>query len=141
MKIREQIKERLGKKITDWKEISGRRVYFSVNRADIFEAARFLFKDLGLRFSIASAIDTPAGFEVLYHFSHDRTGEFYSVRVVIENKNNPEVDSITPIMPAAEWIEREMWEMMGIKFIGHPNLKRLLLSEDWPEGNYPLRKR
>jgi NADH-quinone oxidoreductase subunit C len=61
------------------------------------------------------------------------------VRIFVEDKDNPEVDSITPLFPGAEWIEREMWEMLGIKFKGHPNLKRLLLSDDWPEGKYPLR--
>jgi NADH-quinone oxidoreductase subunit C len=42
--------------------------------------------------------------------------------------------------PAAEWIEREMWELLGIKFLGHPDLRHLLLSDDWPEDNFPLRR-
>ena len=94
---------------------------------------------MGIRFAIASGTDTPGGFEILYHFSFDKTGLIVSVRVLIEDKNNPEIDSLAVISPAFEWIEREMWEMLGIKFTGHPNLKRLLLSEDWPEGKYPLR--
>lgn len=141
MDIRERIKEGLGKKILEWKEHSPRRVYFSVDKKDILETAKLLFKNLGLRFSTASGIDTPAGFEILYHFSYDKKGEFFSVRVLIEEKKNPEIDAITPIFPGAEWIEREMWEMLGINFIGHPNLKRLLLAEDWPEGEYPLRQK
>ena len=86
-------------------------------------------------------MDTPRGFEILYHFSFDQTGEFYTARVLLEDKNNPRIDSIATIFPGAEWIEREMWEMLGIDFTGHPNLKRLLLSDDCPEGEYPLRQK
>ena len=141
MNIRDRIKEELGAKISDWKELSPRRIYFSLDKKDVFKATEFLFKELGLRFATASGIDTLDGFEIIYHFSFDKAGEIYSARVLIQKKDNPEIDSITPLFPGAEWIEREMWEMLGINFIGHPNLKRLLLSEDWPEGEYPLRKK
>jgi NADH:ubiquinone oxidoreductase subunit C len=140
MDMRDKIKERLGNKIGAWKEHSPRRIYFSIDKKDIFETTNILFKELHLRFAIASGVDTPSGFEILYHFTFDKTGEFYSVRVLIEDRKHPEIDSITPIFPGAEWIEREMWEMLGINFKGHPNLKRLLLSEDWPQGQYPLRR-
>lgn len=139
MDIREKIKQKLDKRIIVWEEKSPRRIYFTIKKEDIFETVRFLFKDLGLRFSIATGTDMPQALEILYHFSFDKTGEFYSVRTLIEDKIKPEIASITPIFPGAEWIEREIWEMLGIKFIGHPNLKRLLLAEDWPEGNYPMR--
>ncbi|MGB4521193.1 MAG: NADH-quinone oxidoreductase subunit C [Candidatus Omnitrophota bacterium] len=139
MDIREKIKQKLDKRIIVWEEKSPRRIYFTIKKEDIFETVRFLFKDLGLRFSIATGTDMPQALEILYHFSFDKTGEFYSLRTLIEDKIKPEIASITPIFPGAEWIEREIWEMLGIKFIGHPNLKRLLLTEDWPEGNYPMR--
>jgi NADH:ubiquinone oxidoreductase subunit C len=140
LKIRDKIKERIANKIKSWEEKSSRRVYLLIEKNDLIEVATFLFKELGLRFIIASGIDTPDGFEILYHFSFDQTGEIYSLRVLIRDKDKPEIDSLTPVFPGAEWIEREMWEMLGINFIGHPNLKRLLLSEDWPEGKYPLRR-
>jgi Ni,Fe-hydrogenase III component G len=140
MSIKEQIKERLADKIINWHEHSLRRVYISVKPKDLKEIAEILFKDLGLRFVIASGLDTPKGIEILYHFSFDKTGEIYSLCVLIENKKQPEIDSITTLFPGAEWIEREMWELLGINFTGHPNLKHLLLIEEWPEGKYPLRK-
>lgn len=141
MDAKYKIKERLADKIIDWKEQTPRRVYFSVKKEDIFNTVKIMFGELSLRFATASGVDTPEGFEILYHFSHDEKGAFYSVRVFIEDRNNPQIDSITPLFSGAEWIEREIWEMLGINFKGHPNLKRLLLAEDWPEGDYPLRQK
>ena len=139
--VRDKIKEHLGNKIVEWHEKSFRRIYFTIDKKDIFETARYLFKDLKLRFAIATGVDTPEGIEILYHFSYDQAGEFYSVRVIIADKKDPQIDSITPLFPGAEWIERELWEMLGVNFVGHPNLKRLLLADDWPEGDYPLRQK
>lgn len=140
MEIRDKIKEKLGNKATGWYEVNPRRVYFTVGQEDVFEAVKFLFRDLGLRFATASGMEKPEGLEVLYHFSFDPKGEFYSLRTLIKDKKHPEIESVTPLFPGAEWIEREMWEMLGINFKNHPNLKRLLIADDWPEGNYPLRK-
>jgi NADH-quinone oxidoreductase subunit C len=140
MDIKVKIKEGLGARVISWQEHSLRRIYFTVKKEDIFEASKFLFKELGLRFATASGIDTKEALEIIYHFSDDASGAVYSVRVLLEDKLHPEVDSLTPIFSAAEWIEREIWEMLGINFKNHPNLKRLLLAEDWPQGKYPLRQ-
>ena len=139
MSIREKVKAGLTGKTIDWYQHSTRRFYISIRPENIKEVARILFKDLGLRFATASGQDTPAGLEILYHFSFDQSGEIFSVRVLIEDKKNPEIDSLANIFAGAEWIEREMWELLGIKFIGHPNLKHLLLLDDWPKDDYPLR--
>jgi len=61
----------------------------------------------------------------------------FAVRVVTERKN-PSISSVAHIWPAADWHEREAFDMMGIDFPGHPNLVRILCPEDW-EG-HPLRK-
>jgi Ni,Fe-hydrogenase III component G len=137
--VLEEIKQRLQNKISDWYEHNPQRIYFTVDKKNIREVARILFKDLGLRFATASGIDTVGAFEIVYHFSFDETGQIISARTFIEDKQNPEIDSLAVIAPCFEWIEREIWEMLGIRFIGHPNLKRLLLADDWPEGEYPLR--
>ena len=140
METQNIIKERLKNRIIDWHEHSPRRIYISIKPKDLKETAAIIFKELSLRLATASGQDTPKGLEILYHFSYDRRGVIYSIRVLIEDKKKPEIDSIATIFPGAEWIEREMWEMLGINFVGHPNLKRLLLAEEWPEGKYPLRK-
>ena len=139
MDMRDRIKEKLQDKIKDWREKSIKRIYFNIEKKDIFRAAQVLFKELELRFITASATDMPDYFEIIYHFSNDPAGEIYSARVLLEDKLKPEVQSITPLFPGAEWIEREIWEMLGINFAGHPNLKKLLLADEWPEGDYPLR--
>jgi NADH:ubiquinone oxidoreductase subunit C len=139
MSIADEIKDKLDSKVINWHEHSAKRIYFSVNSADIKEVANFLFKDLGLRFATASGSDTPQGLEILYHFSFDKTGQIVSARVLIEDKKSPRIDSIASLFKGAEWIEREMWELLGINFIGHPNLTHLLLVEEWPQGKYPLR--
>jgi len=140
MSIINDIKDKLGVKIIDWHEHSAKRIYFSVKPQDIREVASLLFKDLGLRFVIATAQDTPKGVEILYHFCFDKASQIASARVLLEDKKNLQIDSLAPLFKAAEWIEREMWELVGINFIGHPNLTHLLLIDDWPEGKYPLRK-
>ena len=141
MGIAEIVQERLNGKIISWQMPNSRRYYLTVKKEDIVTVARVLFEDLSLRFCIASGVDTPEGIEILYHFSDDKSGIIFSVRTLIEDKNSPEIDSLVQLFSAAEWIEREMWEMLGINFRGHPNLKRLLLAEDWPEGEHPLRQK
>jgi NADH:ubiquinone oxidoreductase subunit C len=135
-----EIKNRLGNKILNIKEHSSRRYYIDIDKKDIVEAAKLTFFDLGLRFAIASGIDTPAGIEIIYHFADDKAGKMISFRVLIEDKNKPEIDSIGQYIKAAEWIEREIWELLGVSFKGHPNLTHLLLIDDWPQGDFPLRQ-
>jgi len=55
-------------------------------------------------------------------------------------KPDLEVDSIAPVIKGAEWIEREINELLGVTFKNHPDMKHLILPEDWPEGKYPLRR-
>jgi NADH-quinone oxidoreductase subunit C len=60
------------------------------------------------------------------------------VRVQVWLSDGEEVDSVVPVWPTADWHEREAWDLMGIRFRGHPNLVRILMDDDW-EG-HPLRK-
>ena len=142
MQILEKIKGKFKEEIENVYIHNERRVYLDLkNKNDIEKIAKFLFYDLGMRFNIASGVDVRCGFEILYHFSDDTSGQIISVRAKINDKDKPEIVSITPVFKAAEWIEREIHELLGINFIGHPNLKRLLLSEDWPACQYPLRQK
>lgn len=138
--IVDKIVEKFAHKILKSETKSERRIYLDFNPQDIPEAARFIFKDLGCRFVIASGTDTPSGIEILYHFSYDQQGKVISLRTLIADKKNPSMPSIVSITKGAEWIEREIWELLGVDFIGHPDLRHLLLIDDWPQGKYPLRK-
>lgn len=135
-----KIKEKLGAGLKNWSQHSKSRIYFEVEKEKIRDAVRILFKELGLRFCTATAIDSPDGFEIIYHFSDDKTGVIFNVRVFIKGRKDASVDSISPILRAAEWIEREIWELFGIDFKGHPDLRRLLLGDEWPKDEYPMRK-
>ena len=76
-------------------------------------------------------------FAVVYHFYS--TALKHRLRLVVPvQENAAEVDSLTDLWPGADWLEREVWDMFGIEFRGHPDLKRILMYEGF-EG-YPLRK-
>jgi NADH:ubiquinone oxidoreductase subunit C len=80
----------------------------------------------------------PLRFEVDYFFYGVESGERAQLKVAVENDADPRMTSITDLYPAANWCERECFDMMGIRFDGHPNLKRLLM---WNEFiGHPLRK-
>jgi len=76
--------------------------------------------------------------EILYHFTFDEVNLTTTFRTKLD-KNHLEIESLAPLFKGADWIEREIHEMLGINFKGHPNLTRLLLPDEWPEGVYPLR--
>ena len=137
--IIENIKVRSGKDMLDFNDRSERRVYITIKKEILPKIARYLFNDVKARFSTASGVDTRSAIEMLYHFSVDEIGLIVTLRVILD-KSNLEIDSLTSIMKCAEWIEREIHELLGVNFKGHPNLKHLLLKDDWPEGNYPLRR-
>lgn len=133
------VKEKLGDKVLNWEKKNERRYYIEIRKEDLVEAVKILTKDIGLRFSIASGVDMIDNFEILYHFCYDSEGKFFSLRVIID-RDKPTAPSISGVIIGAKWIEREMWELLGINFTGHPGLKKLLLTEDWPKDVYPLRK-
>ena len=139
MEPQQTIKEKFSDKVIKFEEKAPQRIYIEFAPEDIPAAAKFAFEDLHCRFVTASGVDTPNAIEILYHFSHDASGKMITLRTFIPDKNDPQIDSIAHIIKGTEWIEREIWELLGVNFKGHPNLKRLLLSEDWPEGKYPLR--
>jgi NADH:ubiquinone oxidoreductase subunit C len=137
--IIENIKVRSGKDLVEFTDKSKNRFYFTINKKILPQIARYLFNEEKARFSTASGVDTRKAVEILYHFSVDDIGLYISLRVILE-KPNLEVDSLLGLFKCAEWIEMEIHEMLGVNFKGHENLKHLLLKDDWPEGNYPLRR-
>jgi len=135
------LKEKLGSIINDISQPRKRRIYLSVDRENVQEAARVIFYDLGGRLCTASGIDTMPGVEIIYHFFIEHP-DYEKIMVNLKTLA-PKPDLITrsvgAVFKAAEWIEREIAEMFGVTFEGHPDPRKLLLADDWPEGLYPLR--
>jgi Ni,Fe-hydrogenase III component G len=132
------IKEKFQSNIIDFFDKSPKRVYIEIQPDSLVAVATHIFKDLEARFHIASGVDVRSHLEILYHFSIESLNLLISLRVKLD-KNDPRISSLAPVFKGANWIEREIHELLGIDFIGHPNLKRLLLAKEWPEGVYPLR--
>ena len=139
MNILEEIRTKFGNKADIFVK-SKKRVYVSVSVDDAKDVIGYLFRILGARMSIATGIDTRTGIEMLYHMAFDKHDLMVTVRTVVE-KPELKMPTLTDIIPAANWIEREIHEMLGVDFIGHPGLERLLLPDDWEVGEYPFRKK
>jgi Ni,Fe-hydrogenase III component G len=139
MNILEEIRTKFGNK-ADILVKSKKRVYVSVSLDDAKDVIGYLFRILGARMSIATGIDTRTGVEMLYHMAFDKHDLVVTVRTIVE-KPELKMPTLTDIVPAANWIEREIHEMLGVDFTGHPGLERLLLPDDWQEGEYPFRKK
>jgi NADH:ubiquinone oxidoreductase subunit C len=115
------------------------RATLTVDKDKIVEIADYLFGECHHRFIIASAMESKEGFEILYHFSQDKSGLILNLKVILD-KEKPEIESLTCLFEASNWIEREMHEILGIDFLHHPNLEKLISEGNWAEGVYPYRK-
>jgi NADH-quinone oxidoreductase subunit C len=135
--------------------------FIVVDAADVVDVCRFLKDDSRLQFDLLNCISgvdylepdpkkaPKAGFEphleVVYHLSSFRQpGRRFVVKVVLPRWKDdkpgqlPEVPSVTGLWRTADWHERDVYDLSGVFFAGHPGLTRILLSEDWV--GHPLRK-
>ncbi len=134
----ESINKNFREEIIETEIKSAKRATVTINKDALTRAADYLFNKLKLRFIIASALHTKRGFEIYYHFSNDLTGLVINLHVILP-KEKPEIKTLTSLFEAANWIEREMHEILGINFIGHPNLEKLISEGNWAKGVYPYR--
>jgi Ni,Fe-hydrogenase III component G len=137
--IIENFKEKFKSDILEVIIKNQRRIIITINPVSIINVSVFLYKEEGFRFIIASALHTKKGFEIHYHFSKDAIGLILNIHVIID-KDNPQIESLSNIFNASNWIEREMHELFGINFLNHPNQEKLISEGNWVEGVYPLRK-
>lgn len=133
------IKAKFGKGILHVYEKQPNRTFITVDPKVLPDVAEYLYKELGCRFSIATGTHLVEGTEILYHFALDGAHRFLNLRVILD-PNKPSIESIATRVPATEWIEREMHELLGVEFRNHPDMRHLLLADDWPDGSYPLRR-
>ena len=115
-----------------------------VARENLLRLAEFLRNTPGLEFNFLSDIATvdrypiEPRFELNYELLSIPNRQSVRLRVRVPENTGPVMDTITPVWPTANWQEREIFDLFGIRFEGHRDLRRILMPEDW-EG-YPLRK-
>jgi NADH-quinone oxidoreductase subunit C len=138
----DRIRERFGDAITETVATLGQQI-IRVNSASYLDLCNFLHDDEEALFDMCTdltAIHWPerAGQEfdvvaLLYSVPKNRR-----LRVKVSVADGDACPSVTPIWAGADWMEREVFDMFGIRFEGHPDLRRILLPDDWP--GHPLRK-
>jgi NADH-quinone oxidoreductase subunit C len=153
------LEEKLGGKIKA-KKPEAIDPYVVIEPADLVEVCRFLRDERRLKFEFLNCISgvdylepdpkkaPKAGFEphmeVVYHLSSFTHQHRFVLKIILprwkDNKPGeiPEVPSVTSMWRTADWHEREVYDLSGVRFAGHPELRRILLSEDWL--GHPLRK-
>lgn len=114
-----------------------------IPREHLRQTAEFLAGDAELKYAFLSDLSgvdrfpVEPRFEVNYHLVSLVRGERLRLKVRLPG-DDPRVDTVTPVWPTANWHERETFDLFGVRFEGHPDLRRILLPESW-EG-HPLRK-
>jgi NADH:ubiquinone oxidoreductase subunit C len=114
---------------------------FELRAEDLIETATKLRDDPQLQFNYLcnmGGVDTGQRLEVVYQIASTTNRLRMDFKLVL-GYENPAVDTLTPVWPAANWYEREMWELYGITPRNHPDLRILLLPDNWDQGN-PMRK-
>lgn len=112
----------------------GRKI-FRVSKEDLLEYMQEMKTNGFDHLSLVTAVDKKDSIDVVYHLHSVERNEYVVVKV---NTKNSLVPSVANIWSSANWDEREEYDLMGVKFEGHPNLKRLFLPENWV--GHPLRK-
>jgi len=129
----------LGDAVVDVQACRRRRGFARIDPARTVEVAGKMIALAGSRLATATGIDVRDGIDVLYHWAFEPAGVVVTLKVLAA-RPDMEVESIANVVPAANWIEREMHDLLGVNFRNHPDMRRLILDDSWPEGVYPLRK-
>lgn len=135
----ENIKSQFPEEVKGSEVLKQNRLTVEIEPTAILKVAEYLYKQIRFRFIIASAFHTKQGFEILYHFSDDEAGNIINIHVILPEEK-PEIESLANMLSGANWIEREMHEILGITFLNHPEPEKLISDGNWAEGVYPYRK-
>jgi len=133
-----QLKAAFASKLTKAETVRDRLVHVFIDRRDLVPLCTYLKNTLGFEhLSCVTAVDWKDHFECVYHVENYYNGCVVEVHAHIPY-DDPKIASLVPLWNAANFLEREMWDLMGIEFEGHPNLERILLPQDFKF--HPLRK-
>jgi len=134
----DRVKAALGEKALELTNPATRRFFVKVAAADLTEVVKILRDGLGFtHLSTISGVDLGETFEIVYHFAVP--GAQLNVRTQIP-RSEPRIESICPVIPGAVLYERELQDMFGLKVDHIPDPRPLVLPDDWPADQYPLRK-
>ena len=130
----------LGDEVKDIQIQRRHRVWAEIPVSKLRDTLQYLMENRGLYYlSTISGVDMKDHFELLYHlFLHESKIEL-TLTVKLPH-DNPSVPTIVDLFPGADMAEREAHEMFGILIKGRDELKHVELPDNWPEGQYPLRK-
>jgi Ni,Fe-hydrogenase III component G len=133
-----KINEGLKDKVVAITSPAPRRIFFKVTTDNLLTAVSWLRQELGItHLSTISGVDLGQSFELLYHFANNYCA--ITLRAEIP-RDQPVLPSICEVIPGAILYERELQDMFGIVVQNIPDGRPLVLPDDWPAGNYPLRK-
>ena len=138
------IQERFASAVVRVEVIWGETVVY-LDRGSVHEVIRWLHDDPGQRYDFLSDVtaveyrDAEVPIEVVWHLRSLPFRRFLRIKSMIPKGTPLEIPSVYDIYRSADWLERECYDMFGIRFVGHPDLRRLLMWEQYKEG-YPLRK-
>jgi len=127
----------LGSRIDQVEQRQARRAIVRVSSEDLPDVTRILFEQFDGRLATVTGLEVRDGIQLLYHFCFEPLAMVVTVKTTARRPEMA-IESITPIIPGAEFIEREIANLLGATFRGHPRMARLNLADDWPEGVYPL---
>lgn len=114
---------------------------YEVKADELLDVAKRLRDDPQLKFDFLcnlGAVDTREEFQVCYHIASVEKKHRLDFKVIMPYEGAA-IETITPVWPGANWYEREMYELYGIEVKNHPDMRPLLLPEDWDQG-FPMRK-
>ncbi len=117
-----------------------KRLVIHIRKEALPEIANYFLDELSYRFIIATGMVSDKGYEVIYHFSDDRNGYIVNLRTELD-ENKPEIESLANLINAANWIEREIHELFGIRFINHPELTKLISDGNWKDNEFPYARK
>lgn len=134
----ERIRGRLANELVCFEMRKPSRAWARVDKQHMRQVAATL-RELGGRLATMTGLEVRDGIEVNYHFCFDHDNLVLTVKALAPWPE-PSIDSLGQDIPGALWIEREINDLLGLEFDNHPDMRRLILPDDWPEGAYPLRK-
>ncbi|HUU09514.1 MAG TPA: NADH-quinone oxidoreductase subunit C [Phycisphaerae bacterium] len=129
----------LGGMVLDVTEERPTQGWIRVDPARVREASRVMFEQLRGRLATVTGIDVRDGIDILYHWTFDADHYIATIKALAARPSQA-IDSVGQDLPACNWIEREMHDLLGAEFRGHPDMRRLILADNWPEGVHPLRR-